>query len=217
MEYQGKKVKRIDGIETRNTILDAALTVIVREGIRGIKHRAVAKEAGVTLGTTSYYFSDIDSLITDAFIRYIEINDDSLHVIRAKALKEMKKYSVEQLESRGEKIKLIDRMTRFTINYFSSGDFSEEYLILEHAFRSEVARNPVLAAAIHESDQKDLDAMVTFFEWLNSEDPEADAIQVFSLFWYLGEHLVIHRNSEQQKSYTARVFRRTLRRMLGVD
>ena len=40
--------------------------------MRGIRHRAVAKEADVPLAATTYYFKDIDELIVDTFTLYTE-------------------------------------------------------------------------------------------------------------------------------------------------
>jgi DNA-binding transcriptional regulator YbjK len=42
--------------ERRHELADAGLTVLAREGARGLTHRAVDTEAGVPVGTTSNYF-----------------------------------------------------------------------------------------------------------------------------------------------------------------
>jgi AcrR family transcriptional regulator len=44
----------------------------VRDGVRAVRHRAVAAEAGVPLSATTYYFKDIDDLLTDTFAQYVE-------------------------------------------------------------------------------------------------------------------------------------------------
>ena len=50
-------------------ILDAVLVVLARDGIRGVSMRAVATEAGVSLGLASYYFNDKTSLVAAALRR----------------------------------------------------------------------------------------------------------------------------------------------------
>jgi AcrR family transcriptional regulator len=50
-------------------ILDAALAVLARDGIGGVSMRAVAREAGVSLGLANYYFTDKTSLISSALRR----------------------------------------------------------------------------------------------------------------------------------------------------
>ena len=44
----------------RNEVLDAALRVMTRDGIRAVTHRAVAAELGHSLRATTYYFASID-------------------------------------------------------------------------------------------------------------------------------------------------------------
>jgi len=217
LEYSGKKVTRADGIATRNNMLDAALEIIVRDGIRGISHRAVAQEAGVKQGSVTYYFADINTLITDAFIRYVELGENSDFNIRKLAAEAMAEYELEGVSERGERILLIDKITRFIIGYFSSQELSEETIILDHAFRNELMRNQTLAKVVRQFDQQDLQLMTEFFSRMGTEDPESDAVQIFSLFWYLAQQLVLENNSDEQKSYTAKIIRRTLRRLLKVD
>jgi DNA-binding transcriptional regulator YbjK len=52
--------------ERRGTILEATIRIVTNEGLAGVTHRAVAKEAGVPLAATTYYFSSKDELIGEA-------------------------------------------------------------------------------------------------------------------------------------------------------
>lgn len=54
-----------------NRLVDAALEVMLEAGIHKLTHRAVAAKAGVPLGSTTYYFKDIDSLLSAAIERLI--------------------------------------------------------------------------------------------------------------------------------------------------
>src|SRR5690554_7202695 len=67
LQYQGRKATRAKSEQRRRDILEATLRIIRTEGVRGVRHRAVAKEAKVPLAATTYYFKDIDELIVDAF------------------------------------------------------------------------------------------------------------------------------------------------------
>lgn len=51
-----------DAVARKQSIVDAAVRVIARDGISGLTHRAAAAEAGVPLGLTTYYFSDKNEL-----------------------------------------------------------------------------------------------------------------------------------------------------------
>jgi DNA-binding transcriptional regulator YbjK len=52
--------------ERRQRIIDAAIRVVAERGIRGLSHRAVAAEADVPLGSTTYHFSTLDDLLVAA-------------------------------------------------------------------------------------------------------------------------------------------------------
>jgi TetR/AcrR family transcriptional regulator, regulator of biofilm formation and stress response len=52
--------------ERRGAILDATVRIVTRDGLAAVTHRAVAKEAGVPLAATTYYFSSKDELIGEA-------------------------------------------------------------------------------------------------------------------------------------------------------
>ena len=48
-------------------MLQAALDIMIEDGIRSVRNRAVAKRAGVSLGSTTYHFESIEDLIISAF------------------------------------------------------------------------------------------------------------------------------------------------------
>lgn len=53
-------------------MLDAALEVLVDDGVAGITHRKVAARADVPLGSVTYHFASLAELCTRAFARYVE-------------------------------------------------------------------------------------------------------------------------------------------------
>jgi DNA-binding transcriptional regulator YbjK len=53
--------------ERRTRILRAALEVIATEGVHAASYRRIAAQAGVPLGSTTYYFADLETLIVSAF------------------------------------------------------------------------------------------------------------------------------------------------------
>jgi DNA-binding transcriptional regulator YbjK len=55
------------GEKTRLNILQAALRVIAQSGYHDASHRAIAKDAGVSLSLTTYYFKDLQDLLLEAF------------------------------------------------------------------------------------------------------------------------------------------------------
>src|SRR5256885_4605877 len=57
---------RASGQARRAQLLQAAVEVIANQGIGGASHRAIAKQAGMPLSTTSYFFASLDDLMTAA-------------------------------------------------------------------------------------------------------------------------------------------------------
>lgn len=56
----------------RERILDAALDVIAEHGAIKVTFRKIADAAGVPLGSLTYYFDDMQHLLTEAFTRLAE-------------------------------------------------------------------------------------------------------------------------------------------------
>ncbi|WP_203217395.1 TetR/AcrR family transcriptional regulator [Nocardia arthritidis] len=56
----------------REVIAEAAERVLAKRGVEGLTHRAAAEEAGVPLGSTTYYFADRDDLIGAAVERMVD-------------------------------------------------------------------------------------------------------------------------------------------------
>ena len=65
-------VRRQRGEIRRDAILRATWDVMLRDGVRGVRHRAVAAAAGVPLSATTYYFKDIQDLLVQSFELFSE-------------------------------------------------------------------------------------------------------------------------------------------------
>ncbi|HEY7622129.1 MAG TPA: TetR family transcriptional regulator [Solirubrobacteraceae bacterium] len=53
----------------RAAIIEATIRLIGRDGVDGVTHRAVAREAGVSLSSTTYHFASKDEIVSDALRR----------------------------------------------------------------------------------------------------------------------------------------------------
>ena len=58
---------------TKESLLDATIRIVAREGMRAVTHRKVAAEAGVSLSATSYHLSNMDSILFESMERYVEV------------------------------------------------------------------------------------------------------------------------------------------------
>ncbi|WP_197377101.1 TetR/AcrR family transcriptional regulator [Mycolicibacterium baixiangningiae] len=61
---------------TKSALMKAALTIAAAEGIKNVTHRKVSMSAKVSVGTTSYHYQNLDSLLLDAFNQYIDESRD---------------------------------------------------------------------------------------------------------------------------------------------
>jgi len=160
VQYQGRKASRQGSELRRQAILDAAMRIVVRDGVRGVRHRAVATEAGVPLSATTYYFKDIDDLLNDAFAQYVERSA----VFMAKLWSNTEEM-LRALIARGDgspeaRAQLADEIAR---------------LIAEQAFRQEALLNPRLASLVLAHQDILLQGGRQMLEVLGSRDPVQDA------------------------------------------
>ncbi|GAA4685900.1 TetR/AcrR family transcriptional regulator [Streptomyces buecherae] len=58
--------RRVKGERRRQTLIEAALRVVERDGASGVSHRAVAREAELPNASATYYFRSIDDLLCAA-------------------------------------------------------------------------------------------------------------------------------------------------------
>lgn len=70
------KTSRRHDPDRRARILQATLDMLVEHGISHITHRKIAEAAGVSLGSMTYYFDGIESLLGEAFTQFaMEMSD----------------------------------------------------------------------------------------------------------------------------------------------
>ncbi|SDF57478.1 transcriptional regulator, TetR family [Lentzea fradiae] len=75
----GRKAR---GEKKRRAIVEATLRVIERDGISGVTHRSVAREAGVPTTAPTYYFATLDDLLIATLLWTAEaVCDDMLRIV----------------------------------------------------------------------------------------------------------------------------------------
>ncbi len=168
------------GEKTRNKILDATLTVIARDGVRGTTHRAIAKAAGVQLSLTTYYFKDLNELISLAFEAFMERDHGALARQWDRAFRYLDQFSPEALRDDDTRRRIVDYCTKRIVDHVRHGlKEHPEGLAVEHHFFYEALNDPKLQelSALHRS--RLLQPMVRFCEYFNTDDPETDASLLF--------------------------------------
>ncbi|MDP3814773.1 TetR/AcrR family transcriptional regulator [Pseudomonas sp.] len=176
VQYQGRKASRQGSEQRRQAILDAAMRVIVRDGVRAVRHRAVAAEAGVPLSATTYYFKDIDDLITDTFAQFVERSAAYMAHFWS-STQGLLQQQVSQLDGSAEaRRRLAGEIARLAVEYVRQQLLTRrEHLLAEQAFQQEALLNPRLHELMRAHRQILLQGVTHFFEVLGSQQPEQDA------------------------------------------
>ena len=179
----------------REEILDGALRVIGRSGREAVTHRAVAEEAGVPLGSTTYYFDSRDDLLAQA-LEHVALKETERHRVLGEELRKAK--TPRQLADM-----LLDQLI------FEADD--RVAYIAEYELWLEAGRRPELReAATAWCDAVQL-SVAGAMEKLGSTDPAADASLVVAAIDGLGERAL---GREDDAAQAAAEFRPQLRRLV---
>jgi DNA-binding transcriptional regulator YbjK len=164
------------GEQTRQRILEATLRVIARDGVRGTTHRAIAKEADVQLSLTTYYFRDLNELISLAFRMFMESDYGGLARQWQRAFRYLDQFSADELATADARQRIIDYCTKRIVDHIRHG-LSEhpEGLAVEHHFLYEALNDPQLKELSARHRQRLLQPAVRFCEYFNTADPDTDA------------------------------------------
>jgi len=130
----------------RSALADAGISVLAREGSRGLTHRAIDAEAGVPVGTTSNYFRTRETLIAGLFERI------GARLAPAPA----------DLEARAAEPPSRELFAAYVRDIVRRLTAQPEVTLALYELRLEAARRPELAAALGEWQRAGLEADIAF-------------------------------------------------------
>jgi DNA-binding transcriptional regulator YbjK len=176
LKYQGRKTSRANSEQRRKTILEAALRIVVRDGVRGVRHRAVAKEAEVPLSATTYYFKDISDLITDTFTLFVEMGAEKFKAFWEESNDKLQE-ALSLLDGSSDSQELfVSKMLDLAVDYVAAQlSNHRDYLIAERAFQLECLRNENLRPIAFKHQSYLLNSLESLFKRIGSTQPETDA------------------------------------------
>ncbi|WDD97098.1 TetR/AcrR family transcriptional regulator [Thalassomonas actiniarum] len=183
---QVMKAKKSRGEDTKNKILTATLKIIKAQGMRAVRHRAVATQAGVPLGSTTYHFCSIDDLISCAFEYWhqqIDVSKNPYFLAIADSIEQMGNTQLNEQTHKEKNAELL---------FQAADDYLKDQVIdhiddrrIELAFHHEALRNPKLNALVLHSWQQEVAYITQFYKTLGSSAPEQDAEVTFALILQL--------------------------------
>jgi DNA-binding transcriptional regulator YbjK len=217
VQYKGRKTSRVGSEQRRRLILEAALRIVIREGVRGVRHRAVAKEANVPLAATTYYFKDIQELINDTFTLYAE---QSLEVVQqfSKSLYEPLinydgKSFIETMSSDENRSEVIaDNMTKYVIEQITH---NRDTVIAEQAFRYESILSPHLCKLGQVHKLALVQIITDLLTMIQSPHPAEDATIMISVLQYIEHEGLLVAPEELDKEAIRATILRPLDLILG--
>lgn len=196
--YRGRIPSRIDGKKRRRKILAAVRSIIINQGIQGVKHRAVAESAAVPLAATTYYFPDIHALLHDAFLDFCEQNIHQLQSLELASQSLLQDYADLKSLSATNYQTIRDALTQLVFEHIQTQVANRDNRIIERTFRVESLRNPELLELVNAIEVQQLEAIAQFFEILGSKNADADSRQVFAIILFLEQSLVAGYLTETQ-------------------
>lgn len=194
IQYQGRKARRAGSEQRRQAILEAALAIIVKDGIRSVRHRAVAREADVPLSATTYYFKDISDLIADTFTLFAErALVDVIEPFKQKAFELLSQFSRESLADPKERQRMVtlsgQMLAGFIIDEFEN---RRGHLVAEQAFLQEAVLDERLRDLADLYLRQHLESLHVAMELLGSSNPRLDAELILSTMMTLEQRLLVH-------------------------
>jgi DNA-binding transcriptional regulator YbjK len=176
VQYQGRKASRKGSEQRRQAILDAAMRIIIREGVRAVRHRSVAAEAAVPVSATTYYFKDINDLITDTFAQFVEQSATGLARFWADAEDQLRSIAARRQGDRESRQAMIEQLVELAMRYILNQlQHNRQRLMLEQALRFEALLNPRLGELANIHRQILLRGIDQFCAALGSREPLQDA------------------------------------------
>lgn len=70
--------RRVRGERSRRALIEATLAVIERDGVAGVTHRAVTRQAGLPATSAAYHFASIDELLEASLVHADQVAADAL-------------------------------------------------------------------------------------------------------------------------------------------
>lgn len=174
INYRGRKAARARSEQRRRAILEAALRIVVSEGVRGVRHRAVAKEAGVPLSATTYYFDDISDLIADTFTLFAESAMSDVVDPIYQHVGDFVNQHKDAMHTDPELLdQLLDRLTALIISLLQMElRDKRDHMLAEQAFMHECLRDPRLREVARTYFDHLLEKLVQLCRLIGVDEPE---------------------------------------------
>lgn len=149
------------GAERRQALLETTLRVIGEEGIDAVSHRRVAELTEVPLGSTTYWFSSRQEMLTQALDEFARSEIENLREVLAPVL-----------DRRLSRARLVDEFTDFLLHQLGETSWRTR---AQYSLMQEVGRLPELEPVCREWTRAWHEALSEVFDSLGAKSPELEA------------------------------------------
>jgi len=174
INYRGRKASRARSEQRRKAILEAALRIVVNDGVRGVRHRAVAKEADVPLSATTYYFKDISDLISDTFTLFAEnAMSDVVQPIYQNVGEFIQQHKEDVSAPPDVTNQLLESLSQIIVGFMKLElNEKRDHMIAEQAFKHECLRDARLRSIAQTYFDYLLNELVELCKVIGVDEPE---------------------------------------------
>ena len=208
---------RSKGEQTKKQILNAAIKVLAKNGIKGTTHRAVANQANLQLSLTTYYFKDIHELIHQAFQLNSEQVTEEAGSVWRKAFQLIEGYDTASLRKVSIREKLCTELAEMSTQYLTAKISSQPIsLAVEQLLFTEIQVTPALRALAQQHKPPLLTPFNRLCSYFNKHDPQTIADIMLTIFTQLEYRNLSSAGQEINIEEISTVTRRLLAWIMGL-
>lgn len=205
------------GEKTKLHILNSAISVLAKQGIKGTTHRAIAKEADIQLSLTTYYFKDIQELIHQAF----QLNSAQTIALASLTWKDafelLDNISVSNLKKLSVKQQLCDDFSEMACNYlYQKITTQANSLAVEQLLFTEIQITPELRTLAQQHKAALMLPFLRLCQHFNKKDPQVDADIMLTILTQLEYRHLAKAENEVNKDEIHLVVKRVISWVIGV-
>lgn len=216
VQYRGRKASRQGSEQRRLRILEAALRIMVREGLRGVRHRAVAAEAGVPLSATTYYFKDIQDLIADSFALFVARSSASLAALWDGVDEDFRRIAAAVRHDPAARCEMVAQVIDLVVRHVQAKMREhDDDLLMELACRQEALTNPQLRPLFLAHQQLRDHFAERAMRAIGSTAPVEDAQVLTTLILRMEYHAIVDGVADFDPEAQRAVLRRFLDLVIG--
>ena len=147
--------------DRRLLLLRTTVRLIAEEGIDAVSHRAVAQAAGVSLGSTTYWFSSRQEMVRQALEHFAQLEIEAVRA-RLGAI----------LGKRLSRDRLVDEFAELLLPQLGDQRWRT---VAQYTFLQEAARRPELEQVCREWSESWEEALAEMFTSLGAPSPRLEA------------------------------------------